>query len=274
MDFRMYDNALGRFLGIDKLAEFSYSITPYRFAYNNPVYWSDPTGLFETKDEAKKWAKDNGIRTGWFSKNKIEKSEDGTWAVNNKKKGTSHFAVSEIHSDIMGVDAGTVVSSPLLVAESPEKNKSFGLAVWGDDRAGDTRGWKGTTTHSIESSEIPGISLRARDIRGKSSILDLIRNFFTGAKDVAALSNKVSPIQKINEKPNTSTMEVQNTESVAPPEIITVILDTTHHTHLHPEMITIKRTGKKAFTGTKEQIKKSKDSINESNKLHDNWWND
>lgn len=47
MDFRQYDNALGRFNVIDRLAEMAPSLTPYRFAFNNPVYFSDPTGLWE-----------------------------------------------------------------------------------------------------------------------------------------------------------------------------------------------------------------------------------
>lgn len=52
MDFRQYDNALGRFLNPDRLAELAPSITPYRFAFNNPNYWADPTGLFETQAAA------------------------------------------------------------------------------------------------------------------------------------------------------------------------------------------------------------------------------
>src|SRR5690606_7733982 len=48
MDFRQYDNALGRFHNMDRLAELAPGITPYRFAFNNPNYWSDPTGLFES----------------------------------------------------------------------------------------------------------------------------------------------------------------------------------------------------------------------------------
>ena len=47
MDYRQYDNTLGRFNSIDVLSELAYSITPYRFAYNNPVFFSDPTGLYE-----------------------------------------------------------------------------------------------------------------------------------------------------------------------------------------------------------------------------------
>src|SRR5690554_3646363 len=52
MDFRQYDNALGRFLNPDRLSELAPNITPYRFAFNNPNYWSDPTGLFETQAAA------------------------------------------------------------------------------------------------------------------------------------------------------------------------------------------------------------------------------
>lgn len=45
MDFRQYDNAIGRFMGIDALSEVNYSQSPYHFGDNNPVYWADPTGL-------------------------------------------------------------------------------------------------------------------------------------------------------------------------------------------------------------------------------------
>ncbi len=45
MDFRQYDQALGRFYGMDLLAEASVYSTPYHYGYNNPVYWSDSSGL-------------------------------------------------------------------------------------------------------------------------------------------------------------------------------------------------------------------------------------
>ncbi|OFM84651.1 hypothetical protein HMPREF2660_08140 [Weeksella sp. HMSC059D05] len=47
MDFRNYDPALGRFHSHDRLSESAPMHNPYRFAFNNPVYWRDPTGLFE-----------------------------------------------------------------------------------------------------------------------------------------------------------------------------------------------------------------------------------
>lgn len=44
----MYDNALGRFHNIDKMTDIMPSLSPYRFAFNNPVLWNDPTGLLES----------------------------------------------------------------------------------------------------------------------------------------------------------------------------------------------------------------------------------
>ncbi|MBN8640704.1 MAG: hypothetical protein J0L86_02740 [Flavobacteriales bacterium] len=45
MGFRNYDNALGRFVGIDMLAEKNSYQSPYQFGNGNPALWSDPTGL-------------------------------------------------------------------------------------------------------------------------------------------------------------------------------------------------------------------------------------
>ncbi|NER12848.1 RHS repeat-associated core domain-containing protein [Leptobacterium flavescens] len=47
MTFRQYDPTIGRFVGIDPLSELRPDYTPYRFGYNNPIYWNDPTGLIE-----------------------------------------------------------------------------------------------------------------------------------------------------------------------------------------------------------------------------------
>jgi RHS repeat-associated protein len=45
MDFRQYDNALGRFNSIDPLSEFYEDTSPFAFCLNNPVFFADPTGL-------------------------------------------------------------------------------------------------------------------------------------------------------------------------------------------------------------------------------------
>src|SRR5690606_23386959 len=46
-DYRHYDAALGRFNNMDALSELAYSQTPYRYGFNNPIHWSDASGLYE-----------------------------------------------------------------------------------------------------------------------------------------------------------------------------------------------------------------------------------
>ena len=40
-----YDAQIGRFTGVDMLAESTAGLTPYHFAANNPAFYNDPTGL-------------------------------------------------------------------------------------------------------------------------------------------------------------------------------------------------------------------------------------
>nr|WP_255494192.1 RHS repeat-associated core domain-containing protein [Hufsiella ginkgonis] len=45
---RFYDPVVGRWNSPDMLAEMAYSLTPYRYCFNNPVNYIDPFGLWET----------------------------------------------------------------------------------------------------------------------------------------------------------------------------------------------------------------------------------
>jgi RHS repeat-associated protein len=45
--FRYYDSSIGRFTGVDPLAEAVPSMTPYRYGFNNPIRFIDPNGLLE-----------------------------------------------------------------------------------------------------------------------------------------------------------------------------------------------------------------------------------
>ncbi len=53
-EFRSYDAAIGRWMQVDPLAEISPGWTPYRNAFNNPLSFIDPLGLFETRREARR----------------------------------------------------------------------------------------------------------------------------------------------------------------------------------------------------------------------------
>ena len=46
--FRQYMPDIGRFGNIDPLAELAYDLTPNRYCFNNPLRFTDPTGLWET----------------------------------------------------------------------------------------------------------------------------------------------------------------------------------------------------------------------------------
>lgn len=65
MDFRQYDNALGRFHSIDLLAESFADLTPYHFSFSSPIVFSDPTGLCpECPDKNKAKEGDSYVSTG------------------------------------------------------------------------------------------------------------------------------------------------------------------------------------------------------------------
>ncbi|MEM7107103.1 MAG: HNH/endonuclease VII fold putative polymorphic toxin [Bacteroidota bacterium] len=52
LDFhaRQYDPVIGRMLSVDPLTETTYEWTPYRFGFNNPVRYTDPTGMTEVDE--------------------------------------------------------------------------------------------------------------------------------------------------------------------------------------------------------------------------------
>ena len=63
MDFRLYDNTLGRFFGIDALSEQNHYLSTYNFGDGNPVVFSDPTGLDSQTDM---FGRDRFDRWGMF----------------------------------------------------------------------------------------------------------------------------------------------------------------------------------------------------------------
>jgi RHS repeat-associated protein len=50
--FRQYDAQIGRFTGIDALAEKTFSETPYHFAGDNPINFNDPSGAMKQYNES------------------------------------------------------------------------------------------------------------------------------------------------------------------------------------------------------------------------------
>jgi RHS repeat-associated protein len=90
MDYRQYDSAIGRFNSIDVLSELAPSLSPYRFGFNNPVFFSDPTGLYEVdKNGNINITNPNEIKTmlGYLNHNQGASVKDIENHINDEKNG-------------------------------------------------------------------------------------------------------------------------------------------------------------------------------------------
>ncbi len=114
MDFRQYDNMIGRFYGIDRMTEKVYGITPYRFGFNNPILFSDPTGLWEWK------------KGGWYTENikDINRFMNMLWAEFEMNGSVSGAQIDLfIKEEFQGSGGRLSDGSALLDAETLSINK-------------------------------------------------------------------------------------------------------------------------------------------------------
>lgn len=69
---------------MDILSELAPNYTPYRYGFNNPVFWSDPSGLFESWEAANTYRISHGLRDADIRYNRSE----GLWEVVEDGKST------------------------------------------------------------------------------------------------------------------------------------------------------------------------------------------
>lgn len=84
------------------MAEAACGWTPYRFGFNNPIYYADPYGLFESRREARRYKREHGI-TGRVSRNK-DAEGSVTYSIddnNNCKSVTYIDGLGIVESSIM-----------------------------------------------------------------------------------------------------------------------------------------------------------------------------
>jgi len=132
MDYRQYDNALGRFNSMDRLAELAPMWSTYRFAFNNPVYWKDPTGLFEDNIEN-------------FENNNLEKCP--TCPNTPQFKPLIDDETYTYIYDPETKKASLLLSEVEVVAKSKIESKTLDYASFFNDRIGDFADILGVTNN-------------------------------------------------------------------------------------------------------------------------------
>jgi hypothetical protein len=113
---------------VDPLADWAPAWTPYRYAFNNPLIYIDPDGLFEDEAAARQYAKDKGIKvrpksfvgklfTSGSRHNLVENS-DGTFSLEH-----GNTSIQDLGGDL-GVMTSVVIT-PTDVIDSRVENGGF-----------------------------------------------------------------------------------------------------------------------------------------------------
>ncbi len=82
--FRQYMPDIGRWISPDPLSELATPWTPYRYAYDNPLRYIDPKGLFESRKNARIYREENNLN------GRIKRNEDGSYSIVDKKNHVSY----------------------------------------------------------------------------------------------------------------------------------------------------------------------------------------
>jgi RHS repeat-associated protein len=168
---RYYDPTIGRFISPDPLSSLAPGWTPYRYGFNNPIIYTDPTGMFESKDEAKQYAKDNGIKTGLFRNNKIAKQSDGSYAIENKKE----------HSSIANDKDFGVMTSALVTADRPSRYANYNFSE--SETMRNIKGFPAVASNAIP--EKVGVSLATSSHAGVGTSNSLDLTWITKGQDAS-----------------------------------------------------------------------------------------
>ena len=121
--FRSYDPSIGRWLHVDPLAEWAPNWSPYRFGFNNPVLYSDPFGLFESRKEARKHRRrTKGIN---IFNSRVKKQKDGSFSIDTRTASISKETNPEILSALGIKEESAIVVSSKVSAPKYNSEESY-----------------------------------------------------------------------------------------------------------------------------------------------------
>jgi hypothetical protein len=118
-----YDSRLGRRWNLDPII-FSWQ-SPYSVNFNNAIVFTDPFGLFGSRGEAREYKENHGLR------GRVRKQDDGTFAINNKKDGTSYYRdYSTVGITYYGQQDEGVIKG-VLAKQKANSRKIINTDAWG-----------------------------------------------------------------------------------------------------------------------------------------------
>jgi uncharacterized protein (TIGR02594 family) len=122
-DFRNYDPQIGRFNCIDLLSSTSYNQSPYNFAINDPLRYSDPLGLDTTTTQIK----DGKIQI------KANADNGDVLKINDKNGNASYYTYDPSNKDANSqgyVGSGTEETEQAVTVTAKKEDKGSGVPPW------------------------------------------------------------------------------------------------------------------------------------------------
>jgi len=131
--FRYYMAEIGRFTGVDPLAENHYNLTPYHYVMNNPIMYIDPFGLdtigFKDHDKFKNYNIDNGDIVA-IPELTIVSSRPGAFEIMGREYVKSMKKLGSAFRDVFAINSiqefeGNKVSDPGSIGKSGSNIEFF-----------------------------------------------------------------------------------------------------------------------------------------------------
>lgn len=127
-------------MNVDPLAEQAVSWTPYRYGYNNPIIYNDPTGMLESthiNEEGKVIAVFNDGDSGVYQHtNNADKSEVKEYQLSKRAetKGTSSGGIKVGETEYWDefIVPGTMRAEEKIILDPSKENNIFTISTWNE----------------------------------------------------------------------------------------------------------------------------------------------